>query len=121
MRVLSSLKASPRGASHSASLALTCPACCLAVAEHDHVVGVSDQHRGTSPGIPGVLAGRSVTDPGGLLQPVQRDVQEQRADHAALWSSFLRRREPFARLEHPRFQPACDHVPGGERSESTSR
>ncbi len=27
MRVLSSLKASPRGASHSASRALTCPAC----------------------------------------------------------------------------------------------
>ena len=29
MRVLSSLKASPLGASHAASRALTCSACCL--------------------------------------------------------------------------------------------
>ncbi len=29
MRVLASLKASPLGASHAASLALTCSACCL--------------------------------------------------------------------------------------------
>jgi hypothetical protein len=37
--VLSSLKARPRGASHPASRALTCPAC-PAVAEHDHVIGL---------------------------------------------------------------------------------
>ena len=48
----------------------------LAVAEHGHVVGVPDQDRGTWLGFPGPGAGGLVTDPGGLLQPVQRDVQQ---------------------------------------------
>jgi len=45
------------------------------VAEPDQVIGVSDQHRGTRFGVPGVLAEGDVSNPGGLLQPVQRDVQ----------------------------------------------
>ena len=56
----------------------------LAVAEHDHVVGVPDRDRGAWLGGPGLLAAGVVTDPGGLLQPVQRDVQQARADRTAL-------------------------------------
>jgi len=48
----------------------------LAVAEHDHVVGVPDRDRGACHGFPGVGAGGLAADPGGLLQPVQRDVQQ---------------------------------------------
>ena len=48
----------------------------LAVAEHDHVVGVPDRDRGPSLGAPGAQAASPVADPGGLLQPVQRDVQQ---------------------------------------------
>ena len=47
IRVLSSLKARPLGASHSASRALTCSACCLGVAERDQIVGVPDQRPGS--------------------------------------------------------------------------
>ena len=50
----------------------------LAVAEHDHVIGVPDRDRGTRPSLPGMRAGGPVADPGGLLQPVQRDVQQAR-------------------------------------------
>ena len=50
----------------------------LAVAEHDHVIGVPDRHRGPGNGVPGTGAGGPVADPGGLLQPVQRDVQKAR-------------------------------------------
>ena len=53
----------------------------LAVAEHDHVVGVPDHDRGTWHGVPGPLAGGHITDPGGLLQPVQRDIQQARGNH----------------------------------------
>ena len=73
--VLSSLKARPRGASHSGEPRLDLRACCLAVAERDQVIGVPDHHRGTGSGIPGLAAGGLVADPGGLLQPVQRDIQ----------------------------------------------
>ena len=76
--VLSSLKDRPLGASHSASRALICSACSPGVAEHDQIVGVSDHDRGAWLGLPGTGAGGRVADPGGLLQPVQRDVQEQR-------------------------------------------
>ena len=48
----------------------------LAVAEHNHVVGVPDRDRGPSLGAPGAQAASPVADPGGLLQPVQRDVQQ---------------------------------------------
>jgi hypothetical protein len=57
---------------------LDLPGLLLAVAEHDHIIGVPDRYRGTCHGFPGVDAGGLVTDPGGLLQPVQRDVQEAR-------------------------------------------
>src|ERR1035441_10842410 len=93
----------------------------LAVAEHDHVIGVPDRDRGPWPGGPGARAGGLVTAPGGLLQPVQRDVQQARADHAALRSSLRGWREALARLEHARLQPAPDHVPGRERSESSEK
>jgi hypothetical protein len=42
------------------------------------VIGVPDRHRGTGHGLPGMDAGGLVPDPGGLLQPVQRDVQQAR-------------------------------------------
>jgi hypothetical protein len=56
----------------------------LAVAEQGHVIGVPDRHRGAWHDLPGASAGGLVADPSGLLQPVQRDVQQARADHAAL-------------------------------------
>ena len=56
----------------------------LAVAEHDHVIGIPDRDRGSAPGVSGTEAGGLVADPGGLLQPVQRDVQQARADRTAL-------------------------------------
>ena len=54
MRVLSSLKTSPLGASHAASRALTCSACCRR-GRDDHVVGVSDQRPGARLRFPGML------------------------------------------------------------------
>ena len=53
----------------------------------------------------------------GLFQPVEGDVQEQRADHTTLGCPLVGRREPLARLENPGFQPGPDQVPGRERSE----
>ena len=116
IRVLSSLKARPRGASHSASRALTCSAC----SGSDSTPSRSSAYL-TSTGaarhrLPGPGAGRAIADPGGLLQPVQRDVQEQRTDHPALGSSLLGRGEPLALLEHARFQPVRGSVPGRETS-----
>jgi hypothetical protein len=89
----------------------------LAVAEHDHVIGIPDRDRGSAPGVPGTEAGGLVADPGGFLQPVQRDVQQARRNRAALGSALPGRREPLARLEHARLQPVPDHVPGRERPE----
>ena len=71
IRVLSSLKASPLGASHSARRALTCSACSLVVTQGDQIVGVSDQHRGARHRLAGVNAVELVADPGGLFHPVQ--------------------------------------------------
>ena len=48
------------------------------VTQGDQVVGVSDHDRGPWLGLPGTGAGERVAHPGGLLQPVQRDVEEQR-------------------------------------------
>ena len=45
MLVLSSLKARPLGASHSASCALTCFGLFPADTHHDQIVGVPDHHR----------------------------------------------------------------------------
>ena len=59
-------------------MAACLPGLLLAVAEHDHVIGIPDRDRGTRHGLPGVNTGGLVTDPGGLLQPVQRDVQKAR-------------------------------------------
>ncbi len=83
------------------------------VTARHQIIGVPDQHRAARHRFSGASAG-VVADPGGLLQPVQRDVQEQRTDHAALWRSLLGRREALARLDHPRLQPIGDHSPGGE-------
>jgi hypothetical protein len=72
----------PQGHQPSRKLCLDLLGLLLAVAEHDHVIGVPDRHRGTRCGFPGVNAGGLLPYPGGLLQPVQRDVQQPRAGHA---------------------------------------
>jgi hypothetical protein len=54
------------------------------VAADDEVIGVSDQDRGALFGLPGFRAGGVVPGPGGLLKAVQRDVQQDGADDAAL-------------------------------------
>ena len=52
----------------------------------------------------------AVADSGGVFHPVQRDVQQQRADHPALRSSLLGRGEP-ALLDHAGLQPSARSVP----------
>ena len=42
-------------------------------------------------------------------------------DHTALRGSLLGGREPLARLEHARLQPAGDHVPGRERPDGSEK
>ena len=61
-------------------------------------------------------AGRVVADSGGLLHPVQSDVQQHRADHTALRSSLLGAVQPTV-LDHASLQPLRDHSPRGERAE----
>jgi hypothetical protein len=85
------------------------------MAEHHHVIGVSDQRGRASFGSPCVTA--FLADSGRFLQPMQRDVQQQRTDHPALRSSLLGRRESLARFEHARPQPVPDHSPAGKRSD----
>ena len=108
-RVLPSLKERPLDASQPASRALVWIAFCLVW----QIVGVPDQHRGvrSRPAF-GVVA-----DSGGLLHPVQGDVQQQRADHTALRNAVLGAMQP-ALLDHVRLQPLRDHSPGGERAEN---
>ena len=115
-RVLSSLKARPLGASQAASRALTSSASSLEWHKATRVVGVSDQHRGARHRLAGIRAGRSVADSGGLLHPVQGDVQQHGADHPALRSSLLGAGQSTV-LDHARLQPLPDHSPGGERAE----
>jgi hypothetical protein len=79
MRVLSLLKARPRGASQAASRVLTCSACCREWHRQIRRVGVSDQHRRVPRRFPGIDAGGAVADSGGLLHPVQGRVEQQRA------------------------------------------
>ena len=62
------------------------------------------------------LAGRAVADSGGLLHPVQSDVQQQRADHTALRNTVLGAMQPTL-LDHASLQPLPDHSPGGERAD----
>src|ERR1039458_9377833 len=118
-RVLSSLKTSPLGASQLASRALTSSASGLewqrATRSSAYLTSTGEEarHRQT-----GVGAGRLVADPGGLLHPVQGDVQQHGADHRALRSSLPGAR-PTTFLDHPRLQPLLDHFPGGERAKLT--
>jgi hypothetical protein len=51
------------------------------MAAGDHVVGVPHKDRSSSDGMNPVVA---VSNSCGLLQPMQRHVQQQRADHTAL-------------------------------------
>src|SRR5207245_659594 len=88
----------------------------LAVAARNTIVSVSDQDRGVRSSFTDMRAGGLIPNPCGLLQPMERDVHQQRADHTTLWSSLLGRRERSA-FDHPGFQPARDRAPGGERSE----
>jgi hypothetical protein len=48
---------------------------------------------------------------------VQCDIQQQRRNHTALWSSLPGRREPFPSLENPCLQPPGDHPFRGETAE----
>ena len=76
MRVLSSLKASPLGVSHSASRCLDLFGLVAGVAHDDEIVGVP----APAPGSPrrrvaASLRSVQVADPGGFLHPVQGDVR----------------------------------------------
>ena len=84
---------------------------------HREIVGVSHQHRGARHRYTGPWTGFAIAYARGLFQPVEGDVQEQRADHPALGSSLLGWGEPLALLEHARLQPGADHVPCGKRAE----
>ena len=83
-RVLSSLKARPLGASQPASRALISSASCRewqsATRSSAYLITVGEPAADPS----GVLPGRVVADSGGLLHPVQSDVQQHRADHTAI-------------------------------------
>ena len=113
-RVLSSLKARPLGASQLASRALTSSASCLvwqrATRSSAYLISTGEPAR-IQPALAGLVA-----DSGGLLHPVQGDVQQHRADHAALRNAVLGAMQP-ALLDHARLQPLRDHSPGGERAE----
>jgi hypothetical protein len=100
---------------------LDLPRLFLAVTQRDQVVGVSDHHGGPRFGVSRLRAGVAVADSGGLFQPVQRDIQQQRTDRPALGSSLLGWRESFARLENSGLEPVSDHVPGGERPELSEK
>ena len=78
----------------------------LAVAEHDHVIGVPDQRPGSPPWSPRLERRRSCNGP--RRPPPARAARRSAGtgNHPALWSSLLGRREPLARLEHARLQPA---------------
>ena len=52
------------------------------------LVGVSDQNRGAGGRERGIAARALVPDSGGAFHPVQRHVQQARADHAALGNSL---------------------------------
>ena len=88
-----------------------------ATAAHHHEI-IREPHRCGAALLdpPGISAGRVVADPGGLLQPVQGHVKQQRTDHPALRGSLLGRGEPAA-IDHSRPQPLPDPVPGWERAE----
>ncbi len=88
----------------------------LGMAAHNKIISVSDQDRGVRPDFTGMRSRGLVPDSCGLFQPMERDVHDQRTDHATLGSSLFGRRERSV-FEHPGFQPARDHVPGGERPE----
>ena len=87
------------------------------VAARREVIGVSDQHRGARHRLAGFGAGGPIPGACGLFQPMECDVEQQRADHPALWSSLLGGGEPVPGFEHARLQPAADHVPAGKRAE----
>ena len=86
------------------------------VAEDDEVVGVPDRCRAALRDPSAPPAALLVPDSGGLLHPVQGDVQQQRADHTALRNAVLGAVQP-ALLDHARLQPLRNHSPGGERAE----
>ena len=75
--VLSSLKTRPLGASHSASRALTCSACSWLWQSTTRSSAYLTRIGEPGIALTGIDAGGMVPDPGGLLQPVQCDVQEQ--------------------------------------------
>src|SRR6266511_718874 len=108
IRVLASLNARPLGASHAASHALTCSACCLVWQQATRRVGVPGHRRAAGYDIVGVDTA-SIAHPGGLLQPMQGDVQDQRTDHTALRHALRGGREPHPGLDHPGLQPAGGH------------
>src|SRR2546421_4366081 len=71
---------------------------------------------GISPTRCRITVAPAVADPCGLLHPVQRHVQQQGADHPALWSPLQGRGE-LALLHPPRLQPCPDRFPCREGAE----
>ena len=88
----------------------------IAALQDDEVVGVSHQHRSARRHVRPVRVAAQVADSGGFFHPVQRNVQQQRADHPTLRSALLSRGEP-ALLDHASSQPPGDHAPPGEGAE----
>src|SRR3954447_25677933 len=63
-----------------------------------------------------VRVASGVADSSGFLHPVQRNVEQHRADHPALRSSLLGRGKPSL-LDHAGAQPPGNHSPGGKRGQ----
>jgi hypothetical protein len=88
----------------------------LGAAQGDQIVGIPDHDGGIPPQLTSMGASELIADPGGPFHPVQGDVQQQGAGHAALGSSLLGRSEA-AILDHPCLQPALDQPPSRERAD----
>ena len=86
----------------------------------DQIIGVPDHHRGVRHRSPARAVRRGIAGPCGLLDTVQSNVQQRRADHPTLRGSLLGRGELFL-LDHTGGQPLPDLFPCGKQAELVSR
>ena len=102
--VLFSLKTSPPGRQPRGQVGLYLLGLPLGVAAHNKIVSVPDQDGRARLGVPGMAAGGFIPDPCGRLQPVERHVHHQRADHApnAMGNFCFEVTLGYRRLELPR-------------------
>ena len=78
-----------------------------AVTQGHKIVSVADQHGAVRCCFDTASTATEIPDPCGLLHPVQRNVQQQRTDHATLRRALLRRSE-MTLVDHTRCQPVPD-------------